>query len=46
MPGAIFVIVYLLEVVGSFNQLAHSPYCAYVQVVVENHDVGILVLLQ
>lgn len=36
----------LLQCVCSFYELAHGPYCAYIEVVVKNHDVGILVFLE
>ena len=35
-----------LQVVCALYELAHSPYCTYVQVIIKNHEVGILVLLQ
>ena len=40
------MILWLLQAVCALDKLTHSPDCAYVKVVVENHDVGILVLLQ
>ena len=37
---------YLSECVCAFNKVTHCPNCTYIQVVVENHNVSILVLLQ
>lgn len=34
------------DIVCALDKLAHSPYCAYVQIVVKDHDISILVLLQ
>ena len=45
-PSNDMFLILQLQFVSVLNELAHSPNGAYVQVVVENHNVGILATLQ
>ena len=41
-PSNDMFLILQLQFVSALNELAHSPDCAYVQIVVENHNIGIL----
>ena len=45
-PSNDMFLILQLQLVSVLNELTHSPNGAYVQVVVKNHNVGILATLQ